>query len=124
MRACCRRLTKETVKVCGRQLGKVCLTYPMIAFDFMLERIQSFQNLIGPVVESMKYLSDLAFDVLSCKSICCSLENIYAFLFSLVCRLVDRESRRAVKADAQDERRNAEHMAHRPYVRICRLIKN
>lgn len=64
-----RRMTKETVKVAGRQLGKVCLTHPTIAFDYMLDRVQSFQNLIGPVVESMRYLSDLAFDVLSCKSL-------------------------------------------------------
>lgn len=62
-----KRMTKETVKVAGRQLGKVCLKHPTIAFDYMLDRVQSFQNLIGPVVESMRYLSDLSFDVLTCK---------------------------------------------------------
>ncbi|KAI6218881.1 THO complex subunit 2 [Aphelenchoides besseyi] len=60
-----KRLSKETVKVCGRQLGKICLTHPTVAFDFLLERLQFFENLIGPVVESMVNLSDLAFDILS-----------------------------------------------------------
>jgi THO complex subunit 2 len=60
-------MTNESVKVMGRQLGKICLTHPTIAFDYMLDRVQTFQNLIMPVVEAMRYLSDLAFDVLSCK---------------------------------------------------------
>jgi THO complex subunit 2 len=60
-------MTKETVKVAGRQLGKVCLKHPTIALDYMLERIQNFYNLIEPVVNAMKYLSPISFDVLACK---------------------------------------------------------
>lgn len=50
----------------GRQLGKLCHTYPLVALDYMLNKVQDFQNFIAPVVDSMRFLSNLAFDVLSC----------------------------------------------------------
>lgn len=51
----------------GRQIGKLCLNHPTIALDYLLTQVQTFQNLIEPVVESLRYLSELAFDVLTCK---------------------------------------------------------
>lgn len=89
-------MTKETVKVAGRQLGKVCLIHPTIAFDYMLERVQSFQNLIGPVVESMRFLSELSFDILACMlwDYSCCIETIFRFF--------DRKFGVAVEARTQN----------------------
>lgn len=61
-----RRLSKETAKVIGRQLGKLCHVQPLFALDYLLAQVQTFQNFIGPVVESMRFLSNLELDVLSC----------------------------------------------------------
>lgn len=62
-----RRLSKDTVKLIGRQLGKLCLNHPTVALDYLLTQVQTFQNLIEPVVESLRYLPELAFDVLTCE---------------------------------------------------------
>ncbi|KAI1732320.1 transcription factor/nuclear export subunit protein 2 domain-containing protein [Ditylenchus destructor] len=67
-----KRLSKDTAKVIGRQLGKLCHTYPLVALEYMLDKVQDFQNFIGPVVESMRFLSNLEFDVLSY----CLIENL------------------------------------------------
>ena len=40
-------------------------TDELVLFVF---QVQAFDNLIGPVVESLKFLSSLALDVLSCES--------------------------------------------------------
>uniref|UniRef100_A0A0R3RSG9 THO complex subunit 2 n=1 Tax=Elaeophora elaphi TaxID=1147741 RepID=A0A0R3RSG9_9BILA len=60
-----KRLSKETVRMMGRQLGKLCHVHPAVVFDYILDQIQAFENLIEPVVESIRFLSDLEFDVLS-----------------------------------------------------------
>uniref|UniRef100_A0A915B9T2 THO complex subunit 2 n=4 Tax=Parascaris univalens TaxID=6257 RepID=A0A915B9T2_PARUN len=60
-----KRLSKETVRMMGRQLGKLCHSHPVVVFDCLLNQIQTFENLIEPVVESIRFLSDLEFDVLS-----------------------------------------------------------
>ncbi|KAM3724364.1 THO complex subunit [Dirofilaria immitis] len=60
-----KRLSKETVRMMGRQLGKLCHVHPAVVFDYILDQIQTFENLIEPVVESIRFLSDLEFDVLS-----------------------------------------------------------
>uniref|UniRef100_A0A1I7W1H0 THO complex subunit 2 n=1 Tax=Loa loa TaxID=7209 RepID=A0A1I7W1H0_LOALO len=60
-----KRLSKETVRMMGRQLGKLCHLHPAVVFDYILDQIQTFENLIEPVVESIRFLSDLEFDVLS-----------------------------------------------------------
>jgi THO complex subunit 2 len=60
-----KRITKDNVKQCGRQLGKLSHSNPGIVFDYVLSQVQSFDNLIVPVVDSLKYLSPLSYDVLS-----------------------------------------------------------
>ncbi|VDK68981.1 unnamed protein product [Litomosoides sigmodontis] len=60
-----KRLSKETVRMMGRQLGKLCHVHPAVVFDYILDQIQTFENLIEPVVESIRFLSDLEFDVLA-----------------------------------------------------------
>ena len=61
----CRRLTKENVKPSGRQIGKLSHSNPTILFDYILSQIQKYDNLIAPVVDSLKYLTSLNYDVLA-----------------------------------------------------------
>ncbi|KAG8144557.1 hypothetical protein E2320_013047 [Naja naja] len=56
-----KRLTKENVKPSGRQIGKLSHSNPTILFDY----IQKYDNLITPVVDSLKYLTSLNYDVLA-----------------------------------------------------------
>uniref|UniRef100_A0A674MPM8 THO complex subunit 2 n=1 Tax=Takifugu rubripes TaxID=31033 RepID=A0A674MPM8_TAKRU len=58
-----KRLTKENVRQSGRQVGKLSHSNPTILFDYMLSQIQWYDNLIGPVVDSLKYLTSLSYDV-------------------------------------------------------------
>uniref|UniRef100_A0A158P8F9 THO complex subunit 2 n=1 Tax=Angiostrongylus cantonensis TaxID=6313 RepID=A0A158P8F9_ANGCA len=60
-----KRLSKETVRVMGRQLGKLCHIHPVTVFDYLLSQVQSFDNLIQPVVESLRFLTNLEFDLSS-----------------------------------------------------------
>uniref|UniRef100_A0A671DPD5 THO complex subunit 2 n=1 Tax=Rhinolophus ferrumequinum TaxID=59479 RepID=A0A671DPD5_RHIFE len=60
-----RRLTKENVKPSGRQIGKLSHSNPTILFDYILSQIQKYDNLITPVVDSLKYLTSLNYDVLA-----------------------------------------------------------
>ncbi|KAI6227391.1 THO complex subunit 2 [Aphelenchoides fujianensis] len=39
-----KRLNKENVSMCGRHLGKISLSHPTVAFDYLLERLQQFDN--------------------------------------------------------------------------------
>ena len=58
------RVSKENVKPTGRQLGKLSHASPGLLFTYILSQIQVYDNLIGPVVDSLKYLTNLSFDVL------------------------------------------------------------
>ncbi|XP_071489382.1 THO complex subunit 2-like [Diadema antillarum] len=60
-----KRLTKENVKPSGRQLGKLSHSNPGVLFSYVLSQIQMYDNLIGPVVDSLKYLTSLSYDVLA-----------------------------------------------------------
>uniref|UniRef100_G1QCE7 THO complex subunit 2 n=1 Tax=Myotis lucifugus TaxID=59463 RepID=G1QCE7_MYOLU len=60
-----KRLTKENVKPFGRQIGKLSHSNPTILFDYILAQIQTHDNLITPVVDSLKYLTSLNYDVLA-----------------------------------------------------------
>ena len=48
----------------GRQLGKLSHSSPGLIFAYVLSQVQVADNLIGPVVDSMKYMTNLSFDVL------------------------------------------------------------
>jgi THO complex subunit 2 len=58
------RISKENVKPTSRALGKLTHSSPGLLFDYILSQIQLYDNLIGPVVDSLKYLTSLSFDVL------------------------------------------------------------
>ncbi len=59
-----KRLSKDNVKLIGRGLGKLSHGCPGFLFDYILSQIQIYDNLIGPVVDSLKYLTSLSYDVL------------------------------------------------------------
>uniref|UniRef100_T1IQC9 THO complex subunit 2 n=1 Tax=Strigamia maritima TaxID=126957 RepID=T1IQC9_STRMM len=60
-----KRLSKENVKPSGRHIGKLSHSNPGLLFDYILSQIQVWNNLIGPVVDSLKYLTNLSYDVLA-----------------------------------------------------------
>ncbi|GAB6023947.1 THO complex subunit 2 [Chamberlinius hualienensis] len=60
-----KRLSKENVKPSGRQIGKLSHSNPGCLFQYILSQIQTWDNLIIPVVDSLKYLTNLSYDVLS-----------------------------------------------------------
>uniref|UniRef100_K3W895 THO complex subunit 2 n=1 Tax=Globisporangium ultimum (strain ATCC 200006 / CBS 805.95 / DAOM BR144) TaxID=431595 RepID=K3W895_GLOUD len=60
-----RRLTADRAKPSARSLTHVAHSNPLIVFRTMLRQIQSYDNLIQPVVESFKFITPLGMDVLS-----------------------------------------------------------
>lgn len=59
-----KRLTKENIRLFGRHIGKLTHSNPSILFEYILSQIQAYDNLIGPVVDSFKYLTPMSYDVL------------------------------------------------------------
>ncbi|CAB4031219.1 THO complex subunit 2, partial, partial [Paramuricea clavata] len=60
-----KRLSKENVKQSGRQIGKLSHSNPGVLFEYILSQIQKYDNFIGPVVDSLKYLTPMSYDVLA-----------------------------------------------------------
>lgn len=60
-----RRLSKETTKQTGRSLCRLSHSMPTVVFDYVLGQVQQFENLIGPVVDSLKFLTGLSHDILA-----------------------------------------------------------
>ncbi|KAF4324850.1 hypothetical protein JM18_005307 [Phytophthora kernoviae] len=60
-----RRLTADRAKLSARSLTHVAHSNPLIVFRTMLRQIQSYDNLIQPVVESFKFVTPLGMDALS-----------------------------------------------------------
>ncbi|KAG7167870.1 THO complex subunit 2-like [Homarus americanus] len=58
------RITKETIKPVSRGIGKLTHNNPGPMFHYILIQVQLYDNLIGPVVDSFKYLTSLSYDVL------------------------------------------------------------
>ncbi|KAH3839564.1 hypothetical protein DPMN_112996, partial [Dreissena polymorpha] len=59
-----KRLAKENVKISGRQLGKLSHSNPGVLFEYIIRQIEKYDNLIGPVVDALKYLTNLSYDML------------------------------------------------------------
>ncbi|XP_060532268.1 THO complex subunit 2 isoform X2 [Cylas formicarius] len=59
-----KRVSKENIKPVGRLIGKLTHCSPGFLFDYVLLQIQVYNNLIAPVVDSLKYLTNLSYDVL------------------------------------------------------------
>ncbi|XP_065225591.1 THO complex subunit 2 isoform X3 [Planococcus citri] len=60
-----KKITKETTKLAGRQIGKLTHCLPGHILEYILNQIMMFDNLIMLVVESLKYLTGLSYDVLA-----------------------------------------------------------
>ncbi|XP_068227072.1 THO complex subunit 2 isoform X2 [Palaemon carinicauda] len=59
------RITKETIKPVSRGIGKLTHNNPGPIFHYILIQVQLYDNLIGPVVDSFKYLTSLSYDMLA-----------------------------------------------------------
>jgi THO complex subunit 2 len=60
-----RRLSTENVKKLGKTFARVAHTNPTVIFGIALNQVQSYDNLIIPVVEACRYLTDLGYDVMA-----------------------------------------------------------
>ncbi|XP_064404641.1 THO complex subunit 2-like isoform X2 [Halichondria panicea] len=60
-----KRITVDNIKPSGRQIGKLSHSFPGVIFDYVLSQIQRYDNFISPVVDSLKYLTPLGYDVLA-----------------------------------------------------------
>lgn len=58
-----KRISSDNLKLSGRTLAKSSHTNPTIFFTVALNQIQSYSNLIAPIVESAKYLTHFEYDV-------------------------------------------------------------
>ena len=64
IKALMKRVSKENVKPVGRRIGKLTHSSPGFLFDYVLAQIQIWDNLIGPVVDALRFLTSLSYDVL------------------------------------------------------------
>ncbi|GJN90767.1 hypothetical protein Rhopal_003781-T1 [Rhodotorula paludigena] len=60
-----RRLSTDNAKKLGKAIACVAQTNPTAVFSVTLNQVQSYDNLIIPVVEALRYASDLSYDVLA-----------------------------------------------------------
>lgn len=67
-----KRLSKDTMKYTGRQIGKLCYCNPIIALQYILVQVQSYDNLIGLVVDAFRFLPPIAIDAV----IYCVIESL------------------------------------------------
>ncbi|KAI9312930.1 transcription factor/nuclear export subunit protein 2-domain-containing protein [Dichotomocladium elegans] len=58
------RVSKNDVRQCGRDLGKLANSNPTIVFNFMLDQIQTFDNMAPYMADACRYMSDFTFDIL------------------------------------------------------------
>ncbi|VVC38245.1 THO complex, subunitTHOC2, C-terminal,THO complex subunit 2, N-terminal domain,THO complex [Cinara cedri] len=63
-RSVMKRLCKDNTKPSSRVIGKISHYAPGYLFDYILGQIQVFDNLASIVVECLKYMTSLSFDVL------------------------------------------------------------
>lgn len=60
-----RRLSTDNSKKLGKLLARTAYTNPAAVFAVVINQIQSYDNLIVPVVEASRYFSTLSYDVLA-----------------------------------------------------------
>eukprot|EP00977_Amphora_coffeiformis_P022772 scaffold11454_cov168-Amphora_coffeaeformis.AAC.22 len=59
-----KRLSKDTVRETSRAIAKISHGHPLVVFSIMLSTIESFDNMIKVMVESMRFVAPLSLDVL------------------------------------------------------------
>jgi THO complex subunit 2 len=57
-----KRISAAAARSCGRLLSKFSLSNPLLVFDLILQQVQAFDNMINPVVETLKYQTQLNLD--------------------------------------------------------------
>ncbi|GEM11852.1 tho2 protein [Rhodotorula toruloides] len=60
-----RRLSTDNVKKLGKSFARIAHTNPAVIFAVALNQVQSYDNLIIPVVEACRYLTDLGYDIMA-----------------------------------------------------------
>ncbi|KAJ9475637.1 THO complex subunit 2 [Pseudozyma hubeiensis] len=60
-----KRISKDNIKQSGRNLAKASHSNPTVFFTVALNQVQAYDNLIQPLVESAKYLSQFEYDIFS-----------------------------------------------------------
>lgn len=60
-----KRITDDNYRQKGREISKLATGNPAIVYSIALDQVQRYPNMITPVVEACRYLSDFAYDVLS-----------------------------------------------------------
>ncbi|GBG32725.1 THO complex subunit 2 [Hondaea fermentalgiana] len=56
---------KDVMRLISRRLGKLSHNSPIVTLSAILNNIQAYDNLIGSMVDAIRYLSPLSFDVLA-----------------------------------------------------------
>lgn len=59
-----RRVSRNDVRQCGRDLGKLANSNPTIVFSVMLDQTQSFDNMAPFMADACRYMGDFTYDVL------------------------------------------------------------
>jgi len=59
-----KRISNSNIKDCGRLLVKCAFSNPLVAMEEIVQQISSYENLIKPVLESLKYFHAFTFDCL------------------------------------------------------------
>jgi hypothetical protein len=59
-----RRVSKENVKPIGRLLGKLLCMAPVTVSAIIMDQIKAYENMIIPIVDSLRFASPLALDTL------------------------------------------------------------
>ena len=59
-----RRLSRENSKTVGKQLAKLSAMSPFDVLSLVVEQIEVYNNMIVPMVDALKYLSNFCYDVL------------------------------------------------------------
>jgi THO complex subunit 2 len=60
-----KRLSKETVRMIGRQIARISHSNPLAVFNHILTQIEVFDNLIPLVVEALRYATEMSRDALA-----------------------------------------------------------
>ncbi|CAO3619750.1 unnamed protein product [Mucor hiemalis] len=59
-----RRVSKNDIRRCGRDLGKLAHSNPTIVFNVVLDQVQNFDNMAPLMADACRYLGDFSYDVL------------------------------------------------------------
>ncbi|KAG0583882.1 hypothetical protein KC19_3G168800 [Ceratodon purpureus] len=59
-----KRLAKENLKQLGRMVAKIAHANPMTVLRTIVHQIEAYKDMIAPVVDAFKYLTQLEYDVL------------------------------------------------------------